>query len=359
MYRNTTLRRTAAPLLGLLVVLSGCAMGGNTDYTTVNPDRGTVERRVEDTGTVTYGEDYTIVPLVGGKVLECAFSEGDSVEAGDVLYVIDSGDLEDQITQALLSLSTAQAGYAQAQAACADLTVTSPASGTVTALYVHKGDFVSTGTPVADLVDSYHLTLTVPFSVADAASFTVGSAARISFSGTADTVSGTVKRIYDAPSVLSGGRSGIYVEISFLNPGAVDSGTAATATVGSTACMEAGAVAYGTQQSIYASQSGQVLTLPIQVGSAVSAGDTVATLKNDSLTNAVTNAALSVESAQVSLSQLEDKREDYTVTAPVDGVILSRTVKTGDLAAAGSPMATLAQPEALCVHADIDEQYID
>ena len=40
-------------------------------------------------------------------------------------------------------------------------------------------------------------------------------------------------------------------------------------------------------------------------------------------------------------------------------IILSRTVKQGDLAAAGSPMAVLAQPEALCVHASIDEQYID
>lgn len=48
------------------------------------------------------------------------------------------------------------------------------------------------------------------------------------------------------------------------------------------------------------------------------------TLENASLTNAVTNASLSVESAQVNLAQLEAKRADYTVTAPVDGTVLER-----------------------------------
>ena len=103
----------------------------------------------------------------------------------------------------------------------------------------------------------------------------------------------------------------------------------------------------------------QVLTLSLQEGQAVTAGQTVCTLKNDSLTNAVTNASLQLRSAQTSLAQLTDQLEDYTITAPADGIILSRTVKQGDLAAAGSPMAVLAQPEALCVHASIDEQYID
>ena len=44
---------------------------------------------------------------------------------------------------------------------------------------------------------------------------------------------------------------------------------------------------------------------------------------------------------------------------PVDGVILTRSVKLGDLASAGTPMAVLAQPEELCVHVDINEQYIE
>ena len=353
-------RRGAAFSAALgLFLLSGCSGSDQDEYRTVQPDTGPVEYRVEDTGTVTYADNYTIVPTVSGTVTECTFQEGDSVTAGQTLYTIDSDALEDQIVQAQLSVDSAQASLSQAQAACADLTVVSHASGSVTAVNVHVGDMISAGTPVAQVVDSLNLKLTVPFSLEDAAALTPGAAAVISFPGMADTLTGTVVRVYDTPVALSGSRTGVNVEFSFRNPGPLASGASAMASVNGVQCMEAGTIAYATEQAIYSAQSGQVLTLSIQEGESVTAGQTILTLKNDSLTNAVTNASLQVRSAQTSLSQLMDQRADYTVTAPVDGTILSRTVKQGDLAAAGSPMAVLAQPEALCVHASIDEQYID
>lgn len=353
-------RRGAAFSAALgLFLLSGCSGSDQDEYRTVQPDTGPVEYRVEDTGTVTYADNYTIVPTVSGTVTECTFREGDSVTAGQTLYTIDSDALEDQIVQAQLSVDSAQASLSQAQAACADLTVVSHASGSVTAVNVHVGDMISAGTPVAQVVDSLNLKLTVPFSLEDAAALTPGSAAVISFPGMADTLTGTVVRVYDTPVALSGSRTGVNVEFSFRNPGPLASGASAMASVNGVQCMEAGTIAYATEQAIYSAQSGQVLTLSIQEGESVTAGQTILTLKNDSLTNAVTNASLQVRSAQTSLSQLMDQRADYTVTAPVDGTVLSRTVKQGDLAAAGSPMAVLAQPEALCVHASIDEQYID
>lgn len=352
-------RGTALCTVFGLLLLTGCSGGNKEEYRTVKPDVGPVEYRVEDTGTVTYADNYTIVPTVSGTVESCTFAEGDTVTEGQVLYTIDSSSLEDQIEQAQLSLDSAQASLSQAQAACADLSVVAHASGTVTAVNVHVGDMISSGTPVAQVVDNMNLKLTVPFSLEDAKSLTPGAAAVISFPGMADTLSGKVVRVYDTPVALSGSRTGVNVEFSFQNPGTLTNQTTATASVNGMQCMEAGTISYGTEQSIYATQSGQVLTLSIHEGQTVSSGQTVCTLKNDSLTNSVTNAQIQVRSAQTSLSQLEGQREDYTITAPVDGTILSRTAKEWDLASAGNPMAVLAQPEALCVHASIDEQYID
>lgn len=88
-------------------------------------------------------------------------------------------------------------------------------------------------------------------------------------------------------------------------------------------------------------------------------GQAVLTLKNDALTNAAVNAGLSVETARTNLEQLEAKRSDYTIAAPIDGTILTRSVKAGDFASAAAPMATLAPAHALCVNAEIDEIYID
>lgn len=340
-----------------LLLLGGCTQ--KVEYETIYPDRGPVEYRVEDTGTADYGDNYTVVPTVSGRVTRCTFQEGDAVEKGQALYVIDSGDLEDQITQARLSLQSAETAVVQSAAACEDLTVYSSATGTITAVNVHIGDFVSAGTPIAQVVDSAHLTLTVPFAPEDAAALVPGGLATITFPALAESVTGSVVRVYDSPTVFAGGREGVFVEFSLDNPGALASGGTAMAAVGALTCMEAGQLSNATEQAIYATQSGQVLTLPIQAGTAVTEGQEVMTIKNDSLTNAAENAVLSRDAAAVSLSQLESKRPDYTVYAPASGIILTRSVKEGDLAAAGSPMAVLAQPEELCIRVDIDELYID
>ena len=239
------LKQGAAALTGVLLLLSGCS-GGVDEYQCVHPETGTlVQQLVEGTGTVSYREEYSVIPTVSAKILSCSIEEGDTVTAGQVLYVLDSGALEDQITQARLSLNSAQASYAQAVDACTDLTVPAHASGTVTEVYVHVGDYVNTGTAIASLVDSANLTLTVPFAAEDAADMAPGNTAAITFPGQAGTVTGSVERVYDTPTALSGGREGVYVEFAFRNPGAVLSGTAALASVGGAFSVRSGIMALG------------------------------------------------------------------------------------------------------------------
>lgn len=347
------------PLLPLLLLCAAGCQSGQDKAETAAAEMGAVESLVEDSGTVVHRDPYSIYAVVNAKIVACHFEEGDSVKEGDILYELDDSDLEDQITQAELSLKSAQQSYDQSVAACSDLTVRAEASGTVTALHLHVGDFVSAGTPIAEISDRQSLTLTVPFSVEEAANITPGTAATITFTTYAGTVSGTVQRVYDAPSALSGGREGVYVEISFANPGALAGGETATARIGSAACMESGQVETATSQTLYATQSGQVASLSIDTGSAVSKGDVIMTIENDSLTNTRDSAKLSVESAQVNLSQLTAKREDYILRAPADGTILSRTAREGDYASAATPLATLAEENSLGVEVSVDEIYIE
>lgn len=344
--------------LAAALMLAGCADSDNS-ITTATAEIGAVESTVEDSGTAVHLDPYTIYPEVNGKIIQCSFEEGDSVQKGDALYTIDSTALEDQITQAQLSLKSAKQSLAQAKAACADLTVTAHASGTVTALYLHVGDLISAGSPIAEIEDQQNFTLTVPFTTAEAAAISPGAAAQITFTGYTGTVNGTVKRIYDTPSALNGGRQGSFVEITFANPGALSGSETAFAQVGDAMCMEAGTIAPGTKQTLYANQSGEILSLFLETGALVSAGQQIMTLKNDSLTNAAENAALAVETAQVNLNQLTAKRSDYTIYAPASGTILSRYAKSGDYAAAISTLAVLAEENSLGAEVAIDEIYID
>ena len=83
------IRRALAVSLAGFFALGGCV--SQQGYETVRPSRGAVEYRVEDTGCAAYRDNYTIVPTVSGRVISCAFQEGDTVEEGQVLYVIRPG----------------------------------------------------------------------------------------------------------------------------------------------------------------------------------------------------------------------------------------------------------------------------
>ena len=107
------LKQGAAALTGVLLLLSGCS-GGVDEYQCVHPETGTlVQQLVEGTGTVSYREEYSVIPTVSAKILSCSIEEGDTVTAGQVLYVLDSGALEDQITQARLSRKGDRRGIAR------------------------------------------------------------------------------------------------------------------------------------------------------------------------------------------------------------------------------------------------------
>ena len=109
-YRAALAALSCVPLL----LAAGCTAVEDPAGETVHPEIGVVERVVEDTGIVVYRDPYSVIPVVSGKILSCTFEEGDAVAAGQTLYVIDSSDLEDQITQAKLSLDSAAEACRQA-----------------------------------------------------------------------------------------------------------------------------------------------------------------------------------------------------------------------------------------------------
>ena len=76
---------TALACLLSAALLAGCSGQDKQEQKTVFPDVGPVENTVEDTGTVTYRDNYSIVPQVSGTVVSCSIKEGDAVTAGQEL----------------------------------------------------------------------------------------------------------------------------------------------------------------------------------------------------------------------------------------------------------------------------------
>src|SRR5699024_3111841 len=76
--------------------------------------------------------------------------------------------------------------------------------------------------------------------------------------------------------------------------------------------------------------SGEVLSLSVSAGDRVAAGDVLAQLGGTAADNALADAAMAVESAQLSLRRAQEALEDYTITSPISGTVIEKNFKAGD-----------------------------
>ena len=282
---------------------------------------------VEGSGAVTPLESYDVRALVTGEVLEAPFEVGDRLEKGDLLYRLDAGEAETALEQARLAVRSAQLSYDELAGGMAP----SPTvGGVVQQMYVQKGDQVSPGTPIADILDTAVMVLTLPFQSADAARIAPGQGAQVTLSGTMETIPGTVESVASADLVGAGGALVRQVSIRVQNPGALTEDTAATAQVGEAACAGSGTFQANARQTVTAQASGEVTDVHAAAGSRVSPGTALVTLGGQSARNALENAAISLENARLSLQRAQEALDNYTITAPISGTVIEKNVKAGD-----------------------------
>ena len=231
-------------------------------------------------------------------------------------------------------------------------------SGKIQKLYVSKSDYITAGVKIADIIDNSNLILKIPFNTVDIGKINIGATATITLASNASAIQGVVSKIYDVSESLSGYRMVTYAEITVNNPGAVSKGEKAYATVNGIGCNSAGEFINSVEKTIVSNGSGQVTELMIAEGDYVNKGKAVMRLKNDQVTNAISNSAISVREAQTALENLRMQLEDYKIKSPISGTVVSKTVKKGDIAMPSTVLMTVSDIHNLYVDVEIDELYI-
>ncbi|AIW13085.1 efflux RND transporter periplasmic adaptor subunit [Vibrio tubiashii] len=149
---------------------------------------------------------------IAGKITQLKVSKGDNVKQGQVIALIDKGDLEIQLerAQAMLKVkekefkaakslqskglqgevafTNAQAGLVEAKAmvsnakiALRNTSVTAPFTGIVDHLFIEKGDFVGVGDPVASLLDLSMIVIEADVSERHIQDLVLGQQAQVRF----------------------------------------------------------------------------------------------------------------------------------------------------------------------------------
>ena len=303
------------------------AVSAETQYTTVSPENRDITNVYSASGTLSAANAYTVKPLVKGEVLTADFEVGDTVEKGDVLYTIDSSDVISGVEKAALNLNQAQRSYDDAVDA---QYIRTDIGGTVASFKVRVGDVVTAGQEVAAIRDDTTLLLSLEFPAADAANFTVGQGAEVLLDSTFEAIGGTVQSVSGADTLSSGNLLVRTVTIAVKNTGNLTAAQAATATINGVSALSSARFSYQREQTVTAQQNGIVSALCVQEGAQVSADTALIQLSGDNLTKQVQNASDSLRSAELSVEDTQKQVDDYTITAPISGTIISKDVKVGD-----------------------------
>ncbi len=361
-----------------------------TAYTEYIVEKGSVTDTIEQSGVIEPFERYEITSRVMGEIIASPFEEGDFVEEGETLYQIDDEDAQlniekadnnisksqhniekadNNITKAENNIIVAQNNVEKAQKALDDvnkeiekLNVYATASGRISDFSLKKNDNVSPAV-IAKVVNTDVRTVDIPFFTDDFSKISVGDTVTLTSALHMESIPGVVTHKYDSQLESGSGSSAQKkIEIQLNNPKSIDSQSTFAAVVhtgsGNVTSAASGAVKDGETTSVRAETSGTVSEVLVKNGDYVQKGQLIARMTNDDLIASRTDCERTLKERQLSLNEakmnheeseisLSDSKisladsklskkstekalDDYNITAPISGTIITKNSKVGD-----------------------------
>ena len=340
---------------------------------------GTLSTAIEGTATTTPDDSVTVTTASTAEILEVYVSAGDTVEAGDLLYVQDDAQLDEEIEtyqDEIAELEEELDGYydqlSDLQESLSALTVTAPFAGRLTEVDAEEGDSVQNGGKLAVLVDDSRMTLTQYFSYAYADQVYVGMSAGVSVASLMLNLEGTVTDVQMVERLTAEGTRCFAVTVTVDNPGALTEGmTGAGYLVADSGekiypAVE-GSLEYGDQETIQTQVSGEITYADAVAYQTVSAGQTLFTVDGsdyeeqlETVNKRITQTEEKITSAQEKITEAEESRSDYSVTAEISGKVISVGVRAGESPRMeGTTAVTIYNMDTMTITANIDELDID
>lgn len=366
-------KKKKAVKVGAALVIAGAAIAGvwqmnhkgkvaGADASmqrTATVQRMSITSSLSSSGSLSPKDTYTITSLVSGDVVTADFEEGDEVKEGQVLYVIDGSSMETELSSAKNSVERAQItydlaveDYNQALSDYSGNTYKSTETGFIKTLYVKAGDKVSANTKLADIYNDQVMKMKVPFLSTDAALIGAGNEAIITMADTGEQLVGTVTAVSNMEGTMTGGRLVRYVTVQVNNPGGLTGESSATVQIGDFLCAQESTFEASLDTVMSADIQGtvEIASVLVNEGDYVSKGsaffrmtDKTAESLVRNYKNAMDQAQESLESSQSRLDSTQDSYENYTITAPISGTVITKNTKAGDkISAGGNNAVTLA-----------------
>lgn len=425
--RKKTIRRIIT-----LVLVAALVAGGVFVWKKLNPPddgmgevltdvvyRGSITSKVEGSGATVAKNSASVTVRVSGTVRDVYVSEGDMVTEGTQLYVIDSPETQEHVTQARQSLENAiklrdqQKRDAQKQLTKAEkdleklekelreleekpveTDVPAPFNGILVDVepLTEGKEVTEKVTKLATLADNTRMLLSLYFSYAYEGDIYVGQDATVSIPVTMAQLSGRVHELHKIERISPEGSRLFEVVVAVDNPGTLTADMAASATLragGETIYpYDSGKLRYFDTKDVVANLTGELTDDLPYAYTKVRTGDSIAHIRVDleehdkelenmretvqdkreliqelreDLADAASGTSSydkAVEDAQKTLDEALEDLEDLNAVAPIDGTVVSIGIDVGDEVKAGTVTVSIADTSLLRINAMVDEMYI-
>ena len=359
-------------ILGILVLLAAAAGFGISRLFFAQEERlavtgtttyGALNEAIQGSGTTTPADSVTYE--ITGKVLEWNVEAGQEIHAGDLLYVLDSSDAEDEMLEYEVDLEDLYEQRAEIQESIANQQVTAPFSGRIEDIQVEAGDDAQTGMTLATLVDDSAMKATLYFSYAYEDEMYVGMPVTLSVPDQMLTLDGTVTDIRYVDYTTTEGMKCFAVTVEAENPGSLTEGVTATCWAQSADGTELYAVSdaqleFAHSATLTAETSGEVTAVNPVDYQRVSAGETLFVIDASGYETQLETVEKQIDNYEKNIADLQESIDtEYTRYSDIDGTVVTAEYATNRMTGEDVGSVVVYNQESMEISVNVDELDVD
>ncbi|MCI9554841.1 HlyD family efflux transporter periplasmic adaptor subunit [uncultured Oscillibacter sp.] len=349
--------------VGVRQFLAGKNAGEQTEVLTATVQYGSITATVDGSGLTKAKDSETITIATTGTVSEVFVSEGDTVEPGTPLFIIDSDAARTAVDKARQDVLGREK---QLNALLKDVAGLNLAAGypgkLLETVDLNPGDEISKGQKVAVLADDTRLRLTQYYSYAYEGMIHQGQSVDVSIPALMSALPGTVEAVNMVSRITPEGTKLFSADILVENEGALSAEMAASATVvvdGETVYpYEPGKLEYYRTGDLKSTVNGTVLSSSLVDFLQVAAGQVLVRVDGEDSEAEIFSAQQSLDEAQKGLETAEKNLANCSAVSSIGGKIIGLTMKPGDEIAANTSVVTISDTSSLIVNATVDERNV-
>jgi len=350
--------------LGVRYFLSQKGGEEQAEVLTATVQYGSITSTVDGSGLTKAKDSETITIATTGTVSEVFVNEGDTVEPGTPLFIIDSDAARTAVDKARQDVLGREKQLNALLKDVAGLNLAAGYSGKLMEVVdLNPGDTISKEQKLAVLADDTRLRLTQYYSYAYEGQIFQGQRMDVSIPALMSSLPGTVEAVHMVSRITPEGTKLFSADILVENEGALTAEMAASATVttaeGETVYpYEPGKLEYYRTGDLKSTVNGTVLSSSLVDFLQVSAGQVLVRVDGEDSEAEIYSAQQSLEEAQKELETAEKNLANCSAVASIAGKVIGLTMKPGDEIAANTTVVTISDTSSLIVNATVDERNV-